>query len=141
MKAKKQHYLVLMFLNFWNIMIKWVCSIFYLFIYFFFLICDKFTHIGNDNDIRAFILQELQHLHRGMGILPRMQICLPQPNTLLIQKTKTGIFSEIISWPCRGHLVYITWDFLTQPGQSQQEWKKAVGTFHYINCIGFQTIF
>ena len=63
---------------------------------------------GSDNEIRAFILQELQHIHWGMGILPQMQICLPQPITLLIQKTKTRILSEIISWPFRGHLFYIT---------------------------------
>ena len=84
---------------------------------------------GSDNEIRACILIQPQELHRGMGIIPWMQICLPQCITLLIQKTKTGVFDEIISWPCRGHLVYITLDLLTQPVSSQHEWEQAVEHF------------
>ena len=64
---------------------------------------------GSDNEIRACILLQLQELYQGLTFYPGCKYVYPtQFITLLIQKTKTRVFVKIFSWPCRGHLVYIT---------------------------------
>ena len=98
------------------------------------------VHQNNQNfqyNLREAIQEKNQFLFRfcpngsfgEIGNLSWTQMCLPQSNTLLIQKTKTGVFDKKISWPSGGHLVYITSDLLTQPVLSQHEWEQAVGTF------------
>ena len=76
---------------------------------------------GSDIEIGACIVLYMQELHRGMGILPWAQMCLPQSITLLFQKTNTGVFDEIISWVCRGHLIYITSELLTHLNISESK--------------------